>query len=124
MTAADRSRPSGGRERVAGKLEQVVGSGDQAPFRSDGGSASWLEACDPAVVFGLAEHGLDHRLALLVKPAAALSRQHAAHERVKAAIPTRSGAPALARIRGDHPPDPPIDDPLHLLLVPVAGICQ
>src|SRR5262245_38670247 len=70
--AGGRSRPSGGRERVAVKLEEVVGGGDQPPFRADGGAASSLEAIDATVVLGLAEHGLDHRLALPVEPAAAL----------------------------------------------------
>ena len=63
-----RPRPSGGRERVPVKFQEVVRGGDRAPFRSDGGAASSVEAIDPAVVLGLAEHGLDHRLALAVVP--------------------------------------------------------
>src|SRR5687767_6958788 len=105
-TAAVGSRPSGGRERVAVKLQQVVGGGDQAPLCRDGGSASSLEAGDPAVVFGLTEHGLDHRLALPVEPAAALGGQDAAHERVKAAVPAGPSAAALARVRRNQDRDP------------------
>jgi hypothetical protein len=44
------------------KLQEIVGGGGRAPFRAHSGSASSLE--NPAVVFGLAEHRLDHRLAL------------------------------------------------------------
>jgi hypothetical protein len=83
----DGGRPPDGRERVAVKLEEVVGGGDQAPFRADGGPASSLEAIDATVVLGLAEHGLDHRLALPVEPDAALGGQDAAHERVEPAVP-------------------------------------
>src|SRR5918997_2440460 len=85
--------------RRAVSCPEVVGGGDQAPLRADGGAASSVEAIDPAIVFCLAEHGLDHRLALAVKTAAVLCRQNAAHECVEAAVPARSGAPALARIR-------------------------
>src|SRR3954452_15028877 len=112
----DRSRPSGGRERVSVKLEEVVGGGDQPPFRADGGAASSLESIDAAVVLGLAEHGLDHRLALPVEPAAMLGREHATHERVGAAIPAWPRAAAFAGVRRDQDRDPLVDDPFHLLL--------
>ena len=52
---------SGGRERVPVKLEEIVGGGDHAPLRPDGGLASSVEATEAAVVLGLAEHGLDRR---------------------------------------------------------------
>ena len=60
----------GGRDPVAVELEEVVGRGDQSPFRAHGGSASSLEAVDPAVELDLAEHGLDRGLALAVERAA------------------------------------------------------
>jgi hypothetical protein len=115
---------SGGCERVAVELEQVVGGGDQAPFRADGGSASSVEAIDAAVVFRLAEDGLDHRLALAVELAAVLAGQDPAHERVEAAVPARPGAFAFAGIRWDQHRDALVDDPFHLALVPIAGVRQ
>ena len=55
----------GGCERglVAVELEEVVGGGDQPPFRPAGGSAAALEAVDAAVELGVGEHGLDGDLA-------------------------------------------------------------
>jgi hypothetical protein len=52
-----------------------VGGGDQPPFSPDGASAASVEAAHAAVVFGLAEDGLDHRLSLPVELAAALAGQ-------------------------------------------------
>ena len=56
-----------GGDVVLVELEEVVGGGDQAPFGADGGSASSVEAGEAAVVFGVAEQGLDQVLALAVE---------------------------------------------------------
>ena len=58
------------------ELEQVVGGGDQPPFRANGAASSSSEAVQAAVELHLREHGLDHRLALAVERAAAISGQH------------------------------------------------
>jgi hypothetical protein len=41
-----------------------------------------LELVDAAVVLGLSEHGLDHRLAFSVKPAAMVTGEHGTHDGV------------------------------------------
>jgi len=57
-------RPSGRCEGhlVLVELQQVVGGGDQSPFRACGGSASSQKLTDAPVVLGLCEHRLDHHL--------------------------------------------------------------
>src|SRR4051812_25987276 len=69
--AASPGRPAlsgaGGRECVRVELEQVVGGGDQPPFRAGGGSAAALEALDPAVELRVGEHRLDHDVGAAVK---------------------------------------------------------
>src|SRR5439155_19172736 len=101
-SALSAAAPSGGRESVSVKLEEVVGGGDQPPLGPDRASASSVEAGHAAVVFGLAEDGLDHRLAAAVELAAALAGQHAAHEVVVAARPARPWRLAFARVRWDE----------------------
>src|SRR4051794_28294848 len=81
---------SGGGEGVSVELEEVVGGGDQSPFRADRAAASSSEAIDAAVELRVGEDRLDHRLALAVELAAGLGRQDSAHEGVKAAVPARS----------------------------------
>src|SRR6185312_17284292 len=56
-----------GGDAVAVELEEVVGGGDQSPFRPAGGSPAALEASDLAVELDLAEDGLDGHLPLAVK---------------------------------------------------------
>jgi hypothetical protein len=104
------------------ELEKVVRGRDEPPFGADGRAASSSETVDAAVELRLTEHGLDHRLALAVKPAAALAGEDAAHEGVIAACPAAASALALAGVRRDQHLDATIDDVLHLLLMPVAGI--
>src|SRR4051794_22579147 len=53
--------------RRAVSSPEVMGGGDEPPFGSDGGSAASVEATHAAVVFGVAEDGLDHRLAATVE---------------------------------------------------------
>jgi hypothetical protein len=107
---------------VSVKLEEVVGGGDQAPFGSDGGSAASLEAGHAAVVLGVAEDGLDHRLTPSVELAAALAGEDAAHEVVIAARPTGPRALAFAGVGRDEHLAAARDGALHLVLVPVAGV--
>ena len=57
-----------------------------------------------------------------VELAAAVAREDSAHERVKAAVPTRPSAFAALGVGRDQHRDAAIDDPLHLLLMPVAGV--
>src|SRR5271155_5019814 len=95
---------------------------NQSPFRACGGSSSALEAIDATVELRVSEHRLDHRLAFPVERVTELGGEHSAHVRVGAAVPSRTGALALAGIRRDQYRDPVVDDVLHLLLVPVAGI--
>jgi hypothetical protein len=54
---------SGGCETVSVKLQQVVGGRDEPPFGPDRTSAASVKASHAAVVLGLTEDGLDHRLA-------------------------------------------------------------
>ena len=89
-----------GRQLVAVELEEVVGGGDQPPFRAAGGSSSSLEAVDAPVELGVSEDRLDHRLAFSVELAAGVGLEHAAHERVGAAAPAGPGALALRESGG------------------------
>ena len=99
-----------------------MGGGDQPPFRADGGAASSSEAVDAAVELRVGEDRLDDRLALAVELAAALAGEDPAHERVKAAVPTRAGPLSALGVRRDQHRDSAVDDVLHLLLMPVAGV--
>src|SRR3954462_11817592 len=60
----------GGGRLVAVELEEVVGSGDESPFRSARGSAAALEASHLAVELQLTEDGLDRGLSSPVERAA------------------------------------------------------
>ena len=104
------------------ELEEVVRGGDQSPFGADGGSASSSEAVDAAVELRVGEDRLDDRLALAVELAAALAGEDPAHERVKAAVPAGPRAFSALGVGRDQHRDAAIDDPLHLLLMPVAGV--
>src|SRR3954469_3457138 len=97
-SAVSAAAPSGGRQSVSVKLEEVVGGGDEPPFGPDRASASSVEAGHAAIVFGLTEDGLDHRLAATVELAAALAGQDAAHEVVVAAGPSRPWRLAFAGV--------------------------
>jgi hypothetical protein len=55
---------------MAVELQEIVGGGDEPPFRPAGRSAAALEAADLAVELELAEDRLDGCLALAVKRAA------------------------------------------------------
>ena len=101
---------------------QVVSRGDQPPLRACGGSASSLELIDAPVVLGLSEHGLDHRLASSVKPAAELAGEHGAHEGVATAVPAAAGCVALAGIGRDQDLGAHVHDLVDLLLMPVAAV--
>src|SRR3954447_20454995 len=57
-------RPS---PRRAVSSPEVVGGGDQSPFRPAGGSAAALEAIDPAVELRVGEYRLDRGLTFSVK---------------------------------------------------------
>src|ERR671911_607956 len=81
-----------------------------------------MEAAHAAVVFGLAEDGLDHRLSSPVELAAALAGQHAAHEGVVAARPAGPRGLAFAGVGRDEHLAAPGDRALHLALMPVAGV--
>src|SRR4051794_2317840 len=72
---------------VSVELEEVVGSGDQAPFGPGGRSVAPGEAREPAVVFGVAEDRLDQLLSLAVQLVAEIGGQDRAHEVVGAAVP-------------------------------------
>src|SRR5205814_707898 len=74
-----RFRSGEGGVRVPPELEEVVGGGDELPFAVHGGHAATGEASDAAVVFGLAEHGLDRRGSLLVEPPTAGCRELRGH---------------------------------------------
>src|SRR3954451_24073044 len=113
---------SGGPEGVSVELEEVVGGGDESPFGAHGGSASSVEAAHSAVELRLAKDRLDHRLALAVELAAMLAGKDPAHERVVAAVPARPWALSSARVGRDQDLDAAIDDVLHLLVMPVAGV--
>src|SRR3954451_2760208 len=123
-SAVSAAAPSGGRQSVSVRLEEVVGGGDEPPFGPDRASASSVEASHAAIVFGLTEDGLDHRLAATVELAAALPDQDAAHEVVVAAGPSRPRCLAFARIRWDEHLAAGGVRAFHLTLVPVAGVGQ
>jgi hypothetical protein len=79
------------------ELEEVVRGRNEPPFGSDGRASSSSEPVDAAVELRLTEDGLDHRLALALKLAAALAREDAAHERVIAACPATIRSSASLR---------------------------
>src|SRR5207244_1443277 len=91
-------------------------------LRVCGGSASPLELADPPVVLGLGEHGLDHCLAFSVEPDAKVTGEHAAHERVAAAIPAAARFSMLAGIGRDQDLGAHVHDLVDLLLMPVAAV--
>jgi hypothetical protein len=68
------------------------------------------------------EDGFDHALALGVELAAEVGGEQAPHERVKAAVPARAGALALAGVGRDQHPDSAVDQAVHLGLMPIAGV--
>lgn len=84
------------------ELQEVVGGGDQPPFRERGRSSSSLELVDAPVVLGLCEHRLDHRLSSSVEPVCILGRERLAHRRVPFALPSRPRGLALASVRRDE----------------------
>ena len=106
------------------KLEEIVGRRDEAPLGPDGGASSSSEAVHAAVELRVAEHGLDHRLALPVKRAAVVAGEDSAHEGVVAAFPAAAATRALAGVRGNQDRDAAINNAFHLLLMPVAGVGQ
>ena len=114
--------PQAAAEGVSVELEEVVRRGDQSPLGADRGSASSSEAVDAAVELGVGEDRLDDRLALAVELAAAVAGEDSAHERVEAAVPTRPRAFAALGVGRDQHRDAAIDDPFHLLLMPIAGV--
>jgi hypothetical protein len=70
----------------------------------------------PRLNFVFAKTGLDDRLALAVELAAAVGSQDAAHERVKAAVPSWSGAfPALG-VGRDQDLDAAVDEAFDLVV--------
>ena len=84
---------------MAVELQQVVGRGDQAPFRSARGSAAALEASHLAVELQLAEDGFDRCLALALEPAAVWGCEHASHKVIEAPGPSGACAAAQAGVR-------------------------
>jgi len=58
---------------VAVELEQVVRGRDEPPFGTGGASAAPVEAARAAVVFGVVEDELDHRLPTAIELAAELA---------------------------------------------------
>src|SRR4051795_11684661 len=106
---------SGGCKGVSVELQEVVGGRDEAPLGADGGASSSSEAVELRV----AEHRLDHRLALPIKRAAVVAGEDSAHEGVVAPFPAAPGALALAGVRRDQHRDAAIDDAFHLVLMPV-----
>jgi hypothetical protein len=103
-------------DQVAVELDEVVGRGDEPPFRPAGRSPAALEASHLAVELQLAEDGFDRRLALAVERAAIRGREHASHEVIKAAGPSRARASAQAGVRCDEHLDAVADDRLDLSL--------
>src|SRR4051794_23881712 len=102
--SAARRRPAaslagGGGDLVAVEFEQVVGRRDEPPFRPAGGSSAALEASHLAVVFQLAKDGLDRGLAPPVERTAVRAGEHAAHEVIKPARPSRARAATQAGVR-------------------------
>ena len=107
---------------VAVELCEVVGRGDQPPFRERGGAAAALEPVDPAVVFGVSEHGLDGLFALLVDRVPELGLEDAPHVVINAAGPAGTGFLFEVGVRGNQDLGAARDDVLHLAFVPVAGV--
>src|SRR3954453_20110709 len=111
---------SGGCKGVSVELQEVVGGRDEAPLDADGGASSSAEAVELRV----AEHRLDHRLALPIKRAAVVAGEDSAHEGVVAAFPAAAGTPALAGVGGNQDRGAAINNAFHLLPMPVAGVGQ
>src|SRR3954454_14196613 len=88
----------GGGRLVAVELEEVVGSGDQPPFRSARGSAPALEASHLAVELQLTEDGLDRGLSSPVERAAVWGGENATHEVIEPTAPARPGSTSQARV--------------------------
>src|SRR5664280_2595687 len=109
-------------ELVLVELQEVVGGGDQSPLRPRGRSSAALEAIDATVELCLSEHRLDHRLAFSIERASEVALKHSPHVRIGAAIPSRTGAFALAGVGRDEHLDPAVNDVLHLHLMLVAGV--
>src|SRR3954451_10000092 len=87
--AAPRVSRGGGAEAVIVELEEIVGCCDEPPFRPTGLSAAALEGSDLAVELQLAEDGLDGDLPGPVGGAPDGRGEHAAHEVIEAAGPSR-----------------------------------
>jgi len=105
------------------ELEEVVGGGDQPPFRERGRSSSSLELVDAPVVLGLCEHRLDYRLSSSVEPVSVLGRECVAHRRVSFALPSQPRGLALASVRRHENLHVLVrHDMVHLLLIRVAAI--
>jgi hypothetical protein len=99
---------------MAVKLQEVLSGIDQPPFRLHGGSASSLEAIDPAVVLLISEHRLDHPRPFSIEPAAGLVGEHGSHPRVGAGGSAGASAFALVGIGRDKHLHPAADDLLGL----------
>jgi hypothetical protein len=104
------------------ELEQVVGGHAEPPFGHDGGSSAAMESGDTAVVFGVAEPGLDDVLSLWVERLAVLGGADVAHEVVDPAAPARHGRCSQAGSGPDQDGDAVAGEPLDLLGVPVARV--
>jgi len=101
----------------------LCGGHAEAPFGADGGSSAAVgKRGDAAVVFGVAEDGLDDVLSLSVERLAVLGGQDAAHEVIEPAAPARPGCGSQARLGPDQDRDAVGGEPLDLLGVPVAGV--
>src|SRR4051794_28605892 len=107
---------------VAVELEEIVGGCDEPPFRPAGRSAAALEASDLAVELQLAEDGLDGDLSSPVSGAPDGRGEHAAHEVIEAAGPSRSRRRAEPEVGGDEDLDAVADNRFDLARVPVAGV--
>ena len=98
--AATRPSLDGHREDpVAVELEEIVGGGDEPPFRPAGRSSAALEAADLSVELQLAEDGFDRCLALALEPAAVWGCEHASHKVIEAPGPSGACAAAHAGVR-------------------------
>jgi hypothetical protein len=91
----------GGCDPVLVELQQVVGGGDQSPFRPGGGSATSSELPEPAVVLDLPERRLDRPGALAVELGTGVAGQ-------------RDGpaGPGGRSVRHRHPPTGPRPHPI------------
>jgi len=65
-----------------------------------------LEAVDPPVELRICKDGLDHPLAFSLEAAAVVGLKDAAHERIRATVPSRPGAFAFERVGRDQHLDP------------------